>query len=108
MRSALGSGRSAARCADVSSSAINKAHPMSMFVAIDATITVKLKMLANSPEEGLQHARALLPHCRLLRPSFRQRSWFERLVCGAPPSDAAPVAEVVGARVVSSSYAVGE
>lgn len=82
--------------------------PMSMFVVIDATIKVKIELLADSVADGLATASAVLPQCRLLKPSFWHRGWLERLLDISVPWDAVPVTEVVDAEVVSSSYAGGE
>jgi hypothetical protein len=81
---------------------------MSMFVTVDATIKVKLELLAASEEDGLAHAKAALPDYRLLGPSFHKRRWFSRLFDTSLPWDAALVTDVVSARVISSIYAGGE
>jgi hypothetical protein len=79
-----------------------------MFVTVDATIKVKLDVLADNQIEGLEQVKELLPNCRLLKPSFWHRTWLDRLFSISPPWDAAPVAEVVSAEVASSVYAGGE
>jgi hypothetical protein len=81
---------------------------MSMFVTVAATIKVKLDVLADNQTEGLEQAKTLLLNCRLLKPTFWQRTWVDRVFTSSPPWDAASVAEVVSTEVISAVYAGGE
>lgn len=81
---------------------------MSMFVTVNATVRVKIVIFAGDDVKGLEEAKAVLPNCRLVRPSFWQRSWIDRLFTNSSPDDAVPIMEVVTAQVASSVYAGGE
>lgn len=79
---------------------------MSVFVTVAAVLKVKTVVLAETPEQGVAQAKDMLRACRVV-PAVR-RSWLQRLAPQARRERGLPVAEVVAAEAVASSYAGGE